>query len=455
MGRFKKIVLAIVVAMASGFMVSCQNDAITENTTAALTQESELTALLTSISVSDSITRTVIDSTSCFSVKLPVEVIANGQHITVNNINDYVLVEQAFGYSAADTDVLSLVFPVTIVYANHTEVVVTSQSQYNSLVNACNENAHYISDCVAINYPITIFSYNSRLQRENTYVLTSDAELYSVLLNIGANEFYSINYPVTLTVAAQEIVTASSNIQLQQAITTAINACGQQPEEPGNPCTNPAILTDGLKIYMPFSGNVNDLKGATVTAPTDTVFVADRSGNARCALSFNGSQSLMIASTADNTIKNGDELSISLWFKMQNTDLSNFESLFAKGSGGNNGFYLSVYDGNTPMFGAANFQQIWDLNWNQTSALHTDTTNWHHVVITLTATYEAKIYRDGILQNTQQFVNTNIGATALDYYIGQDFRGWIDDLRVYRKVLTPANVQTLYELEGDCNTCLE
>ncbi|MXN92208.1 hypothetical protein GR160_13330 [Flavobacterium sp. Sd200] len=455
MGRFKNI-FAIALLVVLVYAVSCQNDAVSENSTAALTQESELTALLTSISVSDNITRTVIDSTSCFYVKLPVEVIANGQHITVNSSNDYVLVEEALqNNTITAADVLTIVFPVTIVYANHTEIVVNNEAQYRSLVDACNDNAHYIRDCVAINYPITVFSYNSRLQRENTYMLNNDEELYSVLLNIGANEYYSISYPVTLTVAGQEVVSANSNIQLQQVITTAIDACDQGPVDPEEPCDNPAILTDGLKLYMPFSGNVNDLKGSVVTAPNDTVFVDDRSGNSRCAISFNGNQSLRVTSSADNAIKDGDELSISLWFRMQNTDQSNFEVLFAKGSGGTNGFYLSVYDGNTPMFGAANFQQIWDINWNQTSALHTDTTNWHHVVITLTSTYEAKIYRDGVLQNTQQFEYTNIGANALDYYIGQDFRGWIDDLRVYNRVLSPADVQTLFNIEGECNTCLD
>jgi hypothetical protein len=454
MGKLLKIGVALVMLM-SVLIVSCQNDAVSENTTEALTQDSDITALLMSLSVSDTITRTVIDSTSCFSVKLPVQVVANGQQITITNNAGYAAVEQVFNASTADRDELGFIFPITITYATNVDVVVNSQSQYNNLVNICKANAHYASNCVAINYPITIFSYNSRFQRENTYVLNNNAELYSVLLNIGPSEYYSVNYPVTLTVAGQETVSVNNNMQLQQAITTAITACGQQPVDPVEPsCNNPGILTDSLKIYMPFSGNVRDLKGSAVTAPADTLFVADRTGNPRCALAFNGNQSLRITSSSANAIKNGDELSISLWLKMQNTDQSNFESLFAKGSGGTNGFYLSVYDNNTPMFGAANFQQIWDLNWNQTAALHTDTANWHHVVITLTANYEAKIYRDGVLRNTQQLVNTSIGASALDYYIGQDFRGWLDDLRVYKKVLSQADVQTLYQLPGDCNTCL-
>jgi len=98
---------------------------------------------------------------------------------------------------------------------------------------------------------------------------------------------------------------------------------------------------------------------------------------------------------------------------------------------------------------------LWDMNWNQDLNLWQDTTNWHHLVITLNANFEAKLYRDGVLQNSEAFVNAGIGTTALDYFIGQDFTGFLDDLRVYKKVLTATEVQTLYELEGDCNTCLE
>jgi hypothetical protein len=94
------------------------------------------------------------------------------------------------------------------------------------------------------------------------------------------------------------------------------------------------------------------------------------------------------------------------------------------------------------------------MNWGMDAGLTTDTTNWHHLVLTLTTNYEAKLYRDGLLQNSASFTDGSIGASVVDYYIGQGFTGQLDDLRVYKKVLTQANVQTLYQLEGDCNTCL-
>ena len=455
MNRIIKLFVMLAVVVASGIVYSCQDDAESVTVTDALNQQSELTRLLTSMSANGSTTASVIDSTDCFRVKLPAEVLANGQQITVADTTAYAGVEAVFNQSSEDYDHLSFIFPITIIYIDGTQQEVTSQAQYTNLVRACNASSQFInSNCVSLTYPVTIYGYNSSLQMENTYVVNNNAQLYPILLNLGVNEYYSVSYPVTLNIAGQSLV-VNNNTQLQLAINAAVANCRPAvPEVPETPtCSNPGILTDSLKIYVPFSGSVRDLKGGTVTAPTDTIFVADRNGNARCALSFNGGQALRIRASAANVIKDGDELSISLWFKMQNTNPSNLEHLFAKGPNGTNGFDLSVYDLNKPRFSAQG-GEIWDNNWGTDENLATDITHWHHLVLTLTANYEAKLYRDGVLQNTLQFTNGSIGASMLDYYIGQGFTGHLDDLRVYKKVLTQANVQTLYELEGDCNTCL-
>ena len=445
----------ILFLIISGILYSCQADSESVTVTDALNHQSELTRLLTSISANGSITASVIDSTNCFRVKLPVDVLANGRLIRVADTAAYATVEAAFNESMTATDHLSFIFPITIIYIDGTQQEITSEAQYTSLVRACRATSQFInSNCVSLTYPVTVYGYNSSLQMENTYVVNNNEQLYPILINLDVNDYYSLNYPVTLNIGGQRLY-VNNNTQLLLAINAAIANCTPTvPEVPETPsCSNPGILTDSLKMYIPFSGSVRDLKGGTVTAPTDTIFVADRNGNARCALSFNGGQALRVRASAANVIKDGDELSISLWFKMQNTNPSNLEHLFAKGPNGTNGFNLSVYDLNKPLFSAQG-GQVWDTNWGTDAALPADTAHWHHLVLTLTANYEAKLYRDGVLQNTLQFTNGSIGTAMLDYYIGQGFTGHLDDLRVYKKVLTHANVQTLNELEGDCNTCL-
>jgi Concanavalin A-like lectin/glucanases superfamily len=303
-------------------------------------------------------------------------------------------------------------------------------------------------NCISISYPITVFGYNSSFQMEETYIIDYDEELLALLQAFDLNEYYSINYPVTIIVDGQSVA-LNNNQQLELAINAALAACDE------NACENPGVLTDELLIYMTFAnGDVIDLKGNPVSAPIDIAFTTDRDGNENCAMAFNGQQYLHMPTEASNALVTGDQFSISVWFKMQNTVAGDLEVLFKKGDVSGQGFYLTVYDMNTPMFGMPS-AEVWDSSWNQDPSLWEDTENWHHLVATLDANNTLKLYRDGVLRDTETAANGNIGADALDYYIGDGFTGLMDDLRVYKKVLTQQEVQTLFELEGDCNTCVE
>lgn len=88
------------------------------------------------------------------------------------------------------------------------------------------ESANTIdNNCIAIQYPVTVFGYNSSLQMENTYVIKTNAELYAMLQNLSAKQYYSINYPVSLTIAGQSTVSVNSNVALRTAINTALANC--------------------------------------------------------------------------------------------------------------------------------------------------------------------------------------------------------------------------------------
>ena len=148
---------------------------------------------------------------------------------------------------------------------------------------------------------------------------------------------------------------------------------------------------------------------------------------------------------------------------MQNTVMGDLERIFEKSDGSSNHlqprFGLAVYDLNTPLYYGNNYS-LWDNEWNRDPNLPTDTTNWHHIVITVEHAAagnisNVKIYRDGVLRNSGQGSDLFLNTQAFDYYIGKDFQGFVDDLRVYRKALTPQQVTTLFQLEGDNNNCLD
>ncbi|MHA3788121.1 LamG domain-containing protein [Flavobacterium hauense] len=438
------------VLMFAFLAISCQNESFDEKTE-ALDSSSSLTAVLKSMSVNDTAEDNVIDSTSCFKVKLPVEVIANKNRITIVTASQYEDVAAIFNQSQDDEDTLSFVFPVTVEDQNYNETVVNNQGEFDAMIASCVVPADTIGgDCVSLMFPITFYNYNSGFQIQNTNVLNTNKELYTMLQNLGPNEYYSIGYPVSLNVNDGAGVTVNNNVELLAAINNALQGCEQ------GGCTNPGILVDDLSLYMTFSnGIVKDLKGNAIIVPTDITFTADREGNQNCAVVFNGSQFLQVPQNSDNAIVQGQAYSVSLWFRMQNTNGGDVEKLFSKGSTDGEGFQLMIKELNAPLFSAGNYIGLVDLDWKVDAALPVDTNKWHHLVVTVDADNNVRLYRDGQLRNSQNASGAAIGNEAMDYFIGSGFTGFLDDLRVYKKVLSPADVQVLYELDGDCNTCLE
>jgi hypothetical protein len=469
MKKYFKILFSMM-ALASVLFISCQHeeneieDANPEN----LTKSSELTGLLQRVANSTTDNDDAIDSTTCVSVKMPYSIYVHDQQgeaaleyeRTISTPEEQAQAIALIGSLHSPEDHFTLVFPITVVFANGEEQVVQSQEILDGIKAQCEQPDPVDIYCFNLNYPINIFGYDSNFQLANTYSIANDFALFTLLFNLNPTEYYAIDYPISITKSDGETLVIHNNIELLGAIQTAITDCNPVV----NPCPNPHILTDGLIIYMPFANEARDLisgENAIINDNYPPLFVADRSGNSNSAVSFGGTSSydfLKIPESSTNQLRQGDSLTISLWFRMQNTNPGNLEYLFQKSEGAsNNTVTLAVYDGNTPLFineigGGYN---LWDTDWNMTAALHTDTTNWHHLALTIDGdTNTVKLYRDGILRNTDENSNLNISLEAFDYYLGRNFKGYLDDIRVYRKTLSAAEIQTLYNLEGDNNTCL-
>lgn len=445
----KSALSVFVLLFVSLTIVSCQDDYSVEEAE-GLTNSSPLTALLASMAANDTTVDNVIDSTSCFSIMLPVEAEVNGEMIQITTQEGYKQVEGIFNESDEDEDYIAFTYPITVMYPDYEQVVVENENAFNTLKGVCDADPELIAgECVAMNFPVTLFIYHSGNQEDQTRTLTTKQDLYVTLQNLDENEYYSLAYPLSLNVSQGTIVPVENNAGLLEAITAAQGQCE------GTECSNPAILVNDILFYIPFSeGVVQDLKGNAVNAPADLGFTEDRDGNPNCAVVFNGTQSIQIPGNAGNAITQGEAYSISLWFKMQNTNGSDLENLFTRGNETGQGFSLSVHDLNTPVF-VAGPQNIWDDDWNQDANLPVDTQNWHHVVVTVDEDNNLKLYRDGELRNSVDASGANIGNAALDYFIGNNFKGLMDDLRVYKRVLSAEEVNVLFDLDGDCNTCLE
>ncbi|MFT3795529.1 LamG domain-containing protein [Flavobacterium sp.] len=299
--------------------------------------------------------------------------------------------------------------------------------------------------CFKLVFPFNISLYDANSQTPQMLTMQDDYDLLAFVVNLGAGQYFQINYPLQATLNNAPI-TINSNAELSSQIYNAIENCG---------CDNPHVLTDQLAAYIPFAGEVNDLTGFAVPSVLgSTHYVTDRSGNLNGAISFDtndGTSRIEIPLTGLNAIPPGVPFSISLWFKRQDTNpAGTFEDLFT-----GEGFALNLGNNNLPSQRGPviiyhDNPTLYDFSWVSQN-LGTDTSNWHHVVITYNGETAMTLYRDG------SYVN-QMGAneiSILGMIIGGNYKGYLDDLRVYKKALEMEEIQILYELEGDTSHCLD
>ena len=215
---------------------SCQDEVIeiTQPTESeALVATSELTSMMSATSVMDGSVDNIIDKASCLSVQLPVTVKVNGQEIIIASKEDYKTIEAIFNEFEDDDDVLNIVFPITVILSDHTEVTIQNKEALTALVKECkgeNEDDDDI-ECVDFQYPISFSVFNAQFQIVNVVKVESDRQLHKFIKRVkNAEVIASINFPLNLVLADGTIITVNSNAELAATIKEAKNSCDEDDD---------------------------------------------------------------------------------------------------------------------------------------------------------------------------------------------------------------------------------
>ncbi len=235
-------------------------------------------------------------------------------------------------------------------------------------------------------------------------------------------------------------------------------------------CTS-SDLTAGLVAYYPFSGNANDASGNgnNGTPYEGATLTDDRKGTANGAYSFGGfSNRSYIQIPNSNSLQFADSFSISLWYSLNTFEgmdgygrnvSQGYHMLFAKDSD-RGGFYAGV-SGNTSLdsvyYNVTNRPNFNTTNFNA-SASFKGANSGLNIWICMTYVVEnsqVKIFRNGVLIKTEP--NTNAlnlsAANTKNLYLGRFSISWyplngkMDDVRVYNRALSDAEVTEIYNLE--------
>ncbi len=163
------------------------------------------------------------DDMSCSSILFPYTATVNGTKITLSSPLDYSLVLNILGEIVNDDDEISFQFPITVKLSNYTEVEVSNQSELEALMDACEEAEDHGEDainCLDIDFPITILTYSLNAEQTGSVIVESEQELYTYMSNLGNDQLFAVNYPITATLNGQSntVVEITSDTDLQTRI---------------------------------------------------------------------------------------------------------------------------------------------------------------------------------------------------------------------------------------------
>ena len=234
--KTKLSTLLLIPFFALLMFTSCQDEEIDitpPDETETLVAESTLTSLISATSIMDGSADNIIDNASCLSVELPVTVIVRGLEITIDSTEDFKVIEAIFKELDDDEDTLDIVFPITIILANHHEVVIQNREALDELIDECrgeNEEDDDI-ECIDFQYPISFSVYNTDFQVINTITIENDRELYKFIKRVSnAEVFASLNFPVTMELADGTEIVVNNNTELQRAIEEAKDTCDEDDD---------------------------------------------------------------------------------------------------------------------------------------------------------------------------------------------------------------------------------
>jgi len=211
--------------------------------------------------------------------------------------------------------------------------------------------------------------------------------------------------------------------------------------------TGSSGVTDGLVAWWKLNGNANNSVGIPNGVITNANSTTNQAGQADMAYSFNGSNSRVNAASTFGL--GSTNVSISLWI---NNPTANNSGAFIKigdlVSGYAIGMGVSTNFDNGNGTGPYLIMLYENVRWVATTK--TVGTGWHHIVMVIDSAGIPTAYIDGSSSGPQAGTGpiapagstTSIGASTGT--TARFFNGSIDDVRIYNRALSTADITSLY-----------
>jgi len=210
-------------------------------------------------------------------------------------------------------------------------------------------------------------------------------------------------------------------------------------------------LNNGLVAYYPFNGNANDESGkgnnGTVNGATLT---ADRNGKQNQAYYFDGLNNYVRLPE----LSLSGSFSLSLWIRSESIAYG-WASMITKWNHNNNrSFTLGIENNKNIGLGISDLKNQTNANLHAFNVSYNAIGVWKHICAIYNMENGTRyIYIDGILQGSKKDESISIYRGTATTYLGtvhlaneHFFKGKMDDVRIYNRVLSDTEIQELYQL---------
>ena len=231
-----KQILTCLLSVALLF-TSCQEEfeEVGGNNQETITADSNTAILIENTATNDGSFDNIVDGASCIAINFPYTVEVNGIQITIDSREDLHAIEEIFDEFDTDTDVLDILFPITITFGDFTELVIESVEQLRELASQCLEGGDDDDiECIDFVYPITIFTFDINEQLTGEVSVSSDMELRRFFAGLEDEDLVSIQFPLTLKKFDGTEIVVNSNSELANALERAKDECDEDDDDDFN-----------------------------------------------------------------------------------------------------------------------------------------------------------------------------------------------------------------------------
>ncbi len=201
---------------------SCQKESlevVEKNQEASFFEDVQLVSLIKGVSAHDGSFDDVIDQSSCFSIKIPYEVLLNGESHQINSIEDLQIINA--------TDEVAPLFPFEVSFATYQEATITSFKEFETIISNCANGDLYNEriTCVDFVYPFDVGVFDPITNNFETIVFDHDKKTFQSIDSLNSSQLATIKFPIEVITREGQFITIATNEALKREIENVIPLC--------------------------------------------------------------------------------------------------------------------------------------------------------------------------------------------------------------------------------------